>query len=102
MFYVILQMINLNLKKDAVIIASTRSMKNIFRINNDHLAFLLSDYTDILEMLNEIFYAEDLALRCIYLKTFSPLYWEDVAYPLYYSFVKEKIFKSKKLYKKDD
>ena len=89
--YVLCDLFNDNFdEQDNIIIAATRSIKNIPKIHNDYLSFILTDYVDILETFPDNLYTEALGERCLYLKDCAPLYWEKVAYPLYYNFVKKK------------
>lgn len=75
---------------DAFIISMTRCLFSLPNFLNFYKAFLLADYLEPLEHIPSNKYAEELIKRAEFLKEKAPLYWEHVAYPLYYSFIEKK------------
>lgn len=89
-FYVLCDIIN-NVKiEEAILTTFTRNVRNLINFNHDYAYFLHSDYLYPLENIDQSLYVNDLSKRCLYLQEKAPLYWENVAHSLYYSFVKDK------------
>lgn len=89
-FYVLCDIINKVKGEEAMVIAFTRNIRNLIDIENDYTCFLYSDYLEPLENIPNSFYAKNIGERCRFLQQHAPLYWKNVAYNIYYSFVKDK------------
>ena len=75
-----------------MIIASTRNLKHIDKVMDDVFCILGADYLSILELLPKNNYIYSLIDRCIYLEDCAPLYWKNVAYPIYSNFIKNHLY----------
>ena len=78
--------------EDLMIIAATRSFKNLSEVIDEDFYILAADYLTVLGLNSEetdIFTA--LIERSFYLKSCAPAYWESVAYPLYRNYIEARL-----------
>jgi len=74
--------------EDGEYIAKLRNLKHLKNCTN--IDILLADYLDALDIMDERKYFHDLLNRCCLLRKAAPLYWNNVAYKLYRTFVEKK------------
>jgi len=89
-FYVLCDIVNKIKPEEGIIIAFTRNVGNLINFESDYAYFLHADYLHALDNIPVNLYVHDLIDRCSHLKKDAPLYWENVAFSIYSSFVKDK------------
>lgn len=89
-FYVLCDIVNKIKPEEGITVAFTRNVGNLINFESDYAYFLHADYLQPLENIPKNLYMHDLIDRCLHLKNSAPLYWENVAFSIYSSFVKDK------------